>query len=71
MGFHFTQLLLVELPPWQPTVLRYSGIFLMKIQKTDEKHYFNSILFDRASFIANTSPDFIANLLLFLHTDHL
>lgn len=31
-----------------------------------QKYYFNSILFDRATFTAITSPDFIVNLLLFL-----
>lgn len=32
-----------------------------------KKYYFNSILFAVATLIADTSPDFIAKLLLFLH----
>lgn len=31
-----------------------------------QKYYYNSILFGRATFIADTSLDFIVNLLLFL-----
>lgn len=33
-----------------------------------QKYYFNSILFGITTFIVDTSPDLVANLLLFLHT---
>lgn len=33
-----------------------------------QRYYFNSILFGIATFTDNTSPGFIAELLLFLHT---